>query len=141
MRYHNVSNSMGKLYNVTSVLELVTRSSDSTVIPVFYLFIPELCALNLETLLFWKLCQLISLSYTITLMPSVIREKCDCISCTTCLGVTLLIHSLHVYFHVLPQHPTQYIPAHLNGRYEHVPLKCNRNSIISCPKEEYFRLQ
>ena len=40
---------MGKVYNGTTVLELVKGSSDSTVIPVFYLFIPELRSLSLET--------------------------------------------------------------------------------------------
>ena len=46
--YHNVSasNSMGELYNGTTVLELVEGSSDSTVIPIFYPFILELCSLN-----------------------------------------------------------------------------------------------
>ena len=37
---------MGKLYNGTTVLE---GSSDSTVIPIFYPFIPELCSITLET--------------------------------------------------------------------------------------------
>ena len=45
----SVSNSMGKLYNGTNVLELVKGSSDSTVIPIFYPFIPELCSISLET--------------------------------------------------------------------------------------------
>ena len=51
VEYLNVSalNSLGKLYNGTTVLELVKGSSDSTVIPIFYPFIPELCSLNLET--------------------------------------------------------------------------------------------
>ena len=51
MNYHNVSvsNSMGELCNGTIVLELVEGSSDSTVIPIFYPFIPELCSLSLET--------------------------------------------------------------------------------------------
>ena len=47
MNYHNVSasNSMGKLYNGATLLELVEGSSDSTVIPIFYPFIPELSSL------------------------------------------------------------------------------------------------
>ena len=51
VEYHNVSvsNSMGKMYYGTTVLELAKDSSDSTVIPIFYPFIPELYSLNLET--------------------------------------------------------------------------------------------
>ena len=52
MKYLNVSvsNSMGKLYNGTTVrLELVKESYDSTIIFVFYPFIPELCSLSLKT--------------------------------------------------------------------------------------------
>ena len=37
---------MGKLYNGATVLE---ESSDSKVIPVFYLFIPELCSISSKT--------------------------------------------------------------------------------------------
>jgi hypothetical protein len=42
---------MGKLYKGATGLELryIKGSSDSTVIPIFYPFIPELCSLSLET--------------------------------------------------------------------------------------------
>ena len=47
----SVSNSMGKLYIGATVLELVEGSSDSTVILVFYLFIPELCSVSSQPII------------------------------------------------------------------------------------------
>ena len=47
-RNASVSNSMGKLYNGATVLELVEGSSDSTVILIFYPLILELSSVSLE---------------------------------------------------------------------------------------------